>query len=144
MSHEGIRLVSAEQAKEEDRKQRELPRGMTDPAKVRVHKTEGTGLEIDWKDGHRSTWNFAWLRNACPCATCVEEREQQGRKPGDPKPQPKQLLQLYEPPPRPASAHPVGRYAIQFNWQDSHSSGIYSWDFLRRHCQCAVCQPDAA
>jgi DUF971 family protein len=34
----------------------------------------------------------------------------------------------------------VGRYAIQFNWQDGHSSGIYSWDFLRRHCQCAVCK----
>jgi len=107
---------------------------------VRVLKSEGTGMEIDWEDGHKSHWNFAWLRNACPCATCVEERQLQGREPGQPKAQPKQLLQMYEAPARPASAHAVGRYAIQFNWQDGHSSGIYSWDFLRRNCQCAECK----
>jgi DUF971 family protein len=96
-------------------------------------------MEIDWEDGHRSHWSFAWLRNACPCATCVEERQMEGREAGRPKSKPTQLLQMYEPPARPASAHAVGRYAIQFNWLDGHSSGIYSWDFLRRHCQCAEC-----
>ena len=142
MSHEGIRFLSPEQQEQihrEEARTAALSKAALTPAKVRVLKTEGTGMEIDWEDGHRSHWNFAWLRNACPCATCVEEREQQGRKPGDPKPQPKQLLQLYEPPPRPASAHPVGRYAIQFNWADGHSGGIYSWDYLRRVCQCREC-----
>jgi len=146
MSHEGIRFLSKE---EQERQQRlsglgtragALSKQALTPSKVRVLKTEGTGMEIDWEDGHRSHWNFAWLRDACPCATCVEEREQQHREPGDPKPKPKQLLQMYESPARPASAHAVGRYAIQFNWQDGHSSGIYSWDFLRRHCQCAECR----
>jgi DUF971 family protein len=33
----------------------------------------------------------------------------------------------------------VGRYAIQFNWQDGHSGGIYSWEYLRRVCQCREC-----
>jgi DUF971 family protein len=33
----------------------------------------------------------------------------------------------------------VGRYAIQFNWLDGHSGGIYSWEYLRRVCQCRVC-----
>jgi DUF971 family protein len=50
------------------------------------------------------------------------------------------LLPMYTPPAKPASAHGVGRYAIQFNWQDGHSGGIYSWDYLRRHCQCAECR----
>ena len=50
--------------------------------------TEGKGLEIDWADGHKSAWGFAWLRDACPCATCVDERTQQGRKTGQPKPAP--------------------------------------------------------
>jgi DUF971 family protein len=34
----------------------------------------------------------------------------------------------------------VGRYALQFNWADGHSSGIYSWEYLRRMCQCAECK----
>jgi DUF971 family protein len=33
----------------------------------------------------------------------------------------------------------VGNYAIRFHWQDGHSGGIYSWDYLRRHCQCKEC-----
>jgi DUF971 family protein len=33
----------------------------------------------------------------------------------------------------------VGRYAIQFNWLDGHSSGIYSWEYLRRVCRCQEC-----
>ena len=101
--------------------------------------TEGKGLEIDWADGHKSAWGFAWLRDACPCATCVDERAQQGRKAGQPKPKPAALLPMYAPPPKPASAHAVGRYAIQFNWADGHSGGIYSWEYLRRVCQCQEC-----
>jgi DUF971 family protein len=133
MSHEGIRLVTAEQARKEEEQQRELPRDAVTPAKVRVHKTEGTGLEIEWKDGHKSSWSFAWLRNACPCATCHEEREKSGRAIGKPKPQPATLLPMYQAPPRPDVVTPVGRYAITFEWNDGHKSGIYSWDYLRRH-----------
>ncbi len=46
---------------------------------------------------------------------------------------------MYTPPPKPASAHAVGRYALQFNWLDGHSGGIYSWEYLRRVCQCREC-----
>jgi len=143
MSHEGIRFLSREEQEQVERETKRaatLSKAALTPAKVRVLKTEGTGMEIDWEDGHSSKWNFAWLRNACPCATCVEERKVDGRLPGQPKAQPKQLLQMYEAPARPASAQAVGRYAIQFHWQDGHSSGIYSWDFLRRNCQCEVCK----
>jgi DUF971 family protein len=28
----------------------------------------------------------------------------------------------------------VGNYAVQPLWDDGHSTGIYSWDFLRRIC----------
>lgn len=141
MSHEGIRFVSAEEAgKQEQEQDKQLPREASEPLKVRVHKTEGTGVEIDWKDGHHSAWSFPWLRDACPCATCHEEREHQGRKPGDPKPKSAQLLPMYEPPARPESITPIGRYALQFIWNDSHQGGIYSWEYLRRHCQCEECK----
>ena len=62
------------------------------------------------------------LRDACPCADCVEEGT--GRKllvtaaiPGDI---------------RAVDLKPVGSYAIQIRWSDGHGTGIYSWDTLRR------------
>ncbi len=139
MSHEGFRLLTEEQARRADAEHAPLPRESTEPVKVRVLKTEGTGLEIDWRDGHHSRWSFRWLRDACPCATCHDEREKDGRAPGEGRPQPLALLPMYKPPVRPDAAQQVGRYAISFTWNDGHTSGIYSWDYLRRHCLCAAC-----
>src|ERR1700679_4244148 len=112
MSHEGIRIVSKEEADQERLPAQPLPRIAITPEKVRVLLSEGKGLEIDWQDGHRSAWSFAWLRDACPCATCNEEREKEGRKPGQPKPKPRAVLPMYAPPAKPASAQAVGRYAL--------------------------------
>jgi DUF971 family protein len=140
MTHEGIRFASKEEQAKQEAESQPLPRIAVTPDKVRVLLTEGKGLEIDWQDGHRSAWSFAWLREACPCATCVEQRNLEGRKPGEAKPKNTVLLPMYTPPPKPASAHAVGRYAIQFNWQDGHNGGIYSWEYLRRMCQCQECR----
>jgi DUF971 family protein len=140
MSHEGIRIVDEAEARRADRAQRKLPREAVEPLKVRIHKTEGTGVEIDWKDGHQSAWTFRWLRDACPCATCHEARESAGLQPGERKAAPAQVLPMYEAPPRPNSVEPAGRYAVIFRWNDGHATGIYSWDFLRRHCQCDECR----
>jgi len=139
MSHEGIRFVSKDEEARVEQLSRPLPREAVTPQKVRVLITEGKGLEIDWADGHKSVWTFPWLREACPCATCIEQRSIEGRKAGQPKPKPAVLLPMYTPPSKPAGAHPVGRYALQFNWSDGHSSGIYSWEYLRRVCQCREC-----
>lgn len=139
MSHEGIRISSKEQKVREAEENQPLPRIAVTPEKVRVLLTEGKGMEIDWADGHKSKWSFAWLRAACPCATCEQERKAEGRAPGQSRPRPAELLPMYTPPAKPASAQPVGRYAIQFNWLDGHTSGIYSWDYLRRNCQCQEC-----
>jgi DUF971 family protein len=54
------------------------------PKAIRVNKTTGTGVEIDWTDGHQSIYKFQYLRDACPCATCDDEREAQGRDFGEP------------------------------------------------------------
>jgi DUF971 family protein len=143
MSHEGIRIVTADQREREEAAARaeelKLSPDAVTPKKIRVMKTEGTGVTIEWKDGHTSSWTFPWLRHACPCATCHEERQQDGRKPGEAKQKPKQLLVLYEPPPRPKEIEPVGNYALKFRWEDGHESGIYSWAYLRRVCNCPSC-----
>jgi DUF971 family protein len=140
MSHEGIRIVSAEQAQREDQEHEPIYGDAAIPKKVRVKKTEGTGVEIDWKDGHQSAWSFAWLRNACPCATCHEERQKTGRLPGVPKPKEHTLLMMYEAPVKPLEVIPVGKYALKFKWSDGHESGIYSWEYLRRVCSCDGCK----
>ena len=132
MSHEGIRLISREESERAAVAERTLPAAAVQPAKVRIALTEGTGVEIDWKDGKRSQWSFPYLRDACPCAVCHEEREKSGRAPGEPKPAPAQMFPMYTPPARPLEATPVGRYALKFKWADGHESGIYSWEFLRR------------
>jgi len=144
MSHEGIRFVDKEHAERESAENRPLPRIAVTPEKVRVLLTEGKGLEIDWQDGHRSAWTFAWLRAACPCATCVDDREAAGLNPGETKSEPAQPLQLFKAPPRPTDVKPVGHYAVSFSWNDGHSSGIYSWDYLRRVCQCSECTAHTA
>ena len=44
------------------------PSASTDPKSVKVNLTTGTGMEIEWRDGHRSSYSFPFLRDACPCA----------------------------------------------------------------------------
>src|SRR6202051_3789794 len=101
MSHEGIRIMTPEENARQAEADRALPRIAVTPEKVRVLLTEGKGLEIDWRDGHKSSWTFAWLREACPCATCIDERTQQGRRPGEPKAKPAAVLPMYTPPAKP-------------------------------------------
>ncbi len=135
MSHEGVRFISAEEAAaDRAREQRRLSGEALRPAKVRVDKTGGTGVTVDWRDGHQSHWSFRWLRDACPCATCHEAREAEGRAPGVGKPKPKSLLPLYEAPVAPTAVEPVGKYALKFVWNDGHETGLYSWDYLRNVC----------
>ena len=132
MSHEGIRFVRSEQA--QDGEHPKLTGDAIRPAKVKVDQSGGTGVRIEWRDGAQSSWSFVWLRAACPCATCHEEREKDGRKAGVAKPKPTALLPMYEAPPRPTAVIPVGNYAIRFTWNDGHEAGLYSWDYLRNVC----------
>jgi DUF971 family protein len=111
-----------------------------DPKSVKVHLTSGAGVEIEWKDGHSSQYSFPFLRDACPCALCDEERTKAGREPGEqaiPKPG---ELPMYKPAVKALSAEGVGKYAIKFQWNDAHELGIYSWPWLRQICPCKECR----
>jgi len=111
-----------------------------DPASVRVNLTSGTGMEIDWKDGHRSTYSFAFLRDACPCAMCNEERDKSGRQPGQTPKLAPGALPMFKSAAKPVSTEAVGKYAIRFHWNDGHDLGIYSWALLREECPCEECK----
>ena len=114
------------------------------PKSVKVNVTTGTGMDIEWDDGHRTHFAFQWLRDACPCATCTEERNTHHRNPGEPAKQAASLLPMYKEPARPKEVKPVGQYALNIAWNDGHASGIYSWDYLREICQCEECRAKVA
>ncbi len=111
-----------------------------DPNSVKVHLTAGSGMEIEWKDGHLSHYPFPFLRDACPCALCDEDRSKTGRQPGEPPHTKPGELPMFKPSPKPVSAEPVGKYALKFKWNDGHELGIYSWQFLRDVCPCEECR----
>ncbi len=111
-----------------------------EPKSVTINLTAGTGMEIEWKDGHRSSYSFQYLRDACPCAMCNEERDKTGREPGEcARPAPGSLP-MFKPAAKPVNVERMGKYAIRFFWNDKHEHGIYSWDYFRHICPCAECR----
>jgi DUF971 family protein len=105
---------------------------------VRIHVSSGAGVDITWADGHQSHYDFAYLREECPCATCNDER---GKKQAfvAAAPAPSAVLPMFKAKPRAQSAAVMGNYAVQINFSDGHSTGIYSYDHLRSICPCTEC-----
>ncbi len=97
-----------------------------------VKRVSPTQTDITWNDGHFGSYPSWYLRENCPCATCVEEftgvrRIAHGDIPS--------TLER-------TSVSPVGNYALHFGWSDGHSTGIYTFDFLRKICPCPKCRPE--
>ena len=110
------------------------------PASVKIHVSTGAGVDITWADGHASHYDFHYLREECPCATCRDERGEKQEKPASQPPIiSSPALPMFKPKPRAQSATQVGNYAIQFSFNDGHATGIYSYDHLRTICPCAEC-----
>ena len=88
----------------------------------------GNLLVVVWDDGHESYYPLEDLRRACPCAVCSGEPDLFGRMYGG-------VPQRY----RPESftlqgVEPIGNYALQPNWADGHTYGIWTFERLRAHC----------
>jgi DUF971 family protein len=102
---------------------------MNRPKAITLNKQTGH-LEITWQDGQICQYPLAHLREACPCVECRGGHQFMGMEYA-----PDDLLQLK--PRRSATVtelHPVGNYALQPVWDDGHSTGIYTWDYLRHLC----------
>ena len=102
------------------------------PTKIKLVAGNDT-LSILWADGHTSMYPYRSLRDHCPCATCTEGGEAQRQPTG-------LLPMLGAKPLKPERAELVGRYALQIYWNDGHSTGIYSFDYLRSLCSCPQCE----
>lgn len=98
------------------------------PAPTHLHLDREQGLEITWPDGRRSLYPIAHLRRMSPSADARHLREQLASNP---------LTVL---PAGAGGAGPlrgvglelVGNYAVRIEFSDGHSTGIYSWEYLRR------------
>jgi DUF971 family protein len=111
----------------------------TDPEHIAVSKSRG--IEIDWKDGHHSSYGVEYLRDWCPCATCTGAHGTEPRRKTSGAPAaPESPFQMFKPRERMVSIEPVGNYALRIVWVDGHGSGIYSFDHLRKICPCPECR----
>jgi len=89
-------------------------------------QTIGEELAVKWEDGSESFIRFETLRRACPCAGCQGEVDIMGNVYKDEarplSPDSFRLVRLLR----------VGGYAVQPIWADGHSTGLYSFDYLKR------------
>ena len=110
------------------------------PTSIKIHVSSGAGVDIIWADGHSSHYEFEYLREECPCATCNDAREKKLSL-GEAAPAFKSssVLPMFKPKPRAQAATKIGNYAIQLSFTDGHSTGIYSYDHFRNICPCAEC-----
>ena len=85
----------------------------------------GDELAVKWDDGSESFVKFEAMRRACPCAGCKGEVDVMGN--------------LYKNPDKPLTPSAfklerlarVGGYAVQPFWADGHSSGLFSFEYLK-------------
>jgi DUF971 family protein len=114
------------------------------PVEIKVQVSTGAGLDIVWSDGHASHYDFAYLRERCPCALCNDERAKKAEfaaSGGHVRAAPTQasVLPMFKPKAKARAAKAVGNYALQIDFTDGHSTGIYSYDYLRTVCPCEDC-----
>jgi DUF971 family protein len=92
-----------------------------------INHVKSTGIvRITWEDGHAGDYPEAYLRGYCPCALC----QGHGAR--------RKFVSVPDAKLREIRA--VGNYAIEFIWQDGHSTGIYTYEYLRSICPCAACK----
>jgi DUF971 family protein len=85
----------------------------------------GPELAIAFEGGEEIYLALDLLRRACPCAACQGEPDALGRV----------LRPVQQIGPRGFEllrSEAVGGYALQLFWVDGHSTGIFTFDYLRR------------
>jgi DUF971 family protein len=99
---------------------------------TRVKRLNPKQTEITWNDSHVGVYPSWYLRENCQCASCVDELT--GARKVVHGSIPSSLERV--------NVTPVGNYALQFEWSDGHSTGIYAFDLLRQLCPCHQCLPE--
>lgn len=86
------------------------------------------GLTVTWTDGRVSFYPIAYLRRMSPSAEMKVLREEQATNPLTVMPS---KIAQHTGPIIAVDAEMVGNYAIRIRFSDGHSTGLFSWDYLR-------------
>jgi DUF971 family protein len=87
------------------------------PTELRLHKDRKT-LTVTFDDGESFDLAAEYLRVRSPSAEVQGHSPSERRTVGG-----KQNVQILE-------LHPIGNYAVRLAFDDMHSTGIFSWDYL--------------
>jgi DUF971 family protein len=87
------------------------------PTELRLHKDRKT-LTVSYETGERFDLAAEYLRVRSPSAEVQGHSPSERRTVGG-----KQNVQILE-------LHPIGNYAVRLGFDDMHSTGIFSWDYL--------------
>ena len=88
------------------------------PTDIKLHQ-QSKVMEIAFDDGRNFELSYELLRVYSPSA------EVRGHGPGQ------EVLQVGKKAVGITEIEPVGRYAVRPTFSDGHSTGIYSWEYLR-------------
>jgi len=88
------------------------------PVEIRLARDRRT-LQVTFDDGHAFSLSAELLRVTSPSAEVQGHSEAQRKTVGG-----KRNVTIL-------SVDPVGNYAVKIGFDDMHSTGIYSWAFLR-------------
>ena len=88
-----------------------------------ITRSDPARLEVEWADGHLTSYATADLRRLCPCAHCVNEVS--GERMLRPETVPDDLTHL--------DVRLVGNYALALSFSDGHETGIYPFRMLREN-----------
>ncbi len=94
------------------------------PTDIKARQAEGI-LELHWDEaGEPVRLPYRHLRGECPCAACRDEWT--GARILDPATIASDI--------KIADMDLVGSYALKIGWSDGHSSGLFTWENLRKIC----------
>lgn len=89
------------------------------PQELRFRKSAAE-LAISFEDGFAASIPYKRLREESPSA----EVRGHGAGPRPPQPPVPDDISV-------TAADPIGRYAVRIHFSDGHSSGLYTWQYLR-------------
>jgi len=98
-----------------------------------IQRISSQQVKLAWNDGVEALIDSRRLRDACPCASCREQRgDTSHAEPLTPR---KSLLNVVKHSSDEATAlteiWAIGRYAVGCRWGDGHDTGIYPYQLLR-------------
>ncbi|TWT60396.1 DUF971 domain-containing protein [Rubinisphaera italica] len=80
-------------------------------------------LEMTWQEQEKPfAIPFRVLRGLCPCAVCVNEMTGVRTYFVDDAPEDIQ----------PEKMELIGNYAVKILWSDGHTTGLYTWEYLKK------------